>query len=107
MKADPTPLGDADVRPALRRTLLAKRAAEADAVVLEGLGGFRRQVRPDLAVVNGDLHGHELLGPDRDARGHFELFRPDLNDDFRIEPGAGYPLRIPAAKDPHFPEDRG
>jgi hypothetical protein len=52
-------LGDAEVRPALRSHLGAQHAAD-DSVLIEELGFCRGQVRIDLAVVNGQLHGYEI-----------------------------------------------
>jgi hypothetical protein len=57
---------DADVRPALRATLLSRHAGETDTVLIEELGICRGQVRVDLAVVNGELHGYEIKS-DRDS----------------------------------------
>jgi hypothetical protein len=59
-------LADSDIRPALRLRLLAQHAREADSVILEELGLCRGQVRVDLAVVNGLLHGYEIKS-DRDS----------------------------------------
>jgi hypothetical protein len=59
-------LADSDIRPALRSRLLAQYAREADSVILEELGLCRGQVRVDLAVVNGLLHGYEIKS-DRDS----------------------------------------
>lgn len=59
-------LGDAEIRPALRSLLLAEHAGEGDSVFLEELGFCRGQVRIDLAVVNGRLHGYEIKS-DRDT----------------------------------------
>ena len=59
-------LGDADVRPSLRTRLLAEAGAQLDTVVIEELGVCRGQVRIDLAVVNGTLHGYEIKS-DRDS----------------------------------------
>jgi hypothetical protein len=59
-------LGDAEIRPALRSLLLAEHAGEEDSVFLEELGFCRGQVRIDLAVVNGRLHGYEIKS-DRDT----------------------------------------
>lgn len=53
-------LGDADIRPALRSYLLSKHADEPETVVIEELGICCGQVRVDLAVVNGLLHGYEI-----------------------------------------------
>ncbi|MCA9627891.1 MAG: sce7726 family protein [Myxococcales bacterium] len=59
-------LRDADIRPALRSSLLGKHADEADTVIVEELGVCRGRVRVDLAVVNGTLHGYEIKS-DRDS----------------------------------------
>ena len=59
------PPADVDIRPVLRRSLLASTAGE-DSVVVEELGLCRGQVRVDLAVVNGSLHGYEIKS-DRDS----------------------------------------
>lgn len=57
-------LGDADVRPALRSRLLEEHTE--DTLLIEELGLCRGQVRLDLAVVNGRLHGYEIKS-DRDT----------------------------------------
>jgi hypothetical protein len=59
-------LGDTDLRVALRPHLLAEHASEPDTVVIEELGLCRGQVRVDIAVVNGLLHGVEIKS-DRDS----------------------------------------
>ena len=59
-------LGDADIRPPLRTRLRAAYLRDVDTVVLEELGLCRGQVRVDLAVVNGILHGYEIKS-DRDS----------------------------------------
>ncbi len=59
------PPADVDIRPVLRRSLLASTAGE-DSVVVEELGLCRGRVRVDLAVVNGSLHGYEIKS-DRDS----------------------------------------
>jgi hypothetical protein len=59
-------LSDADVRPSLRARLLAQAAAQPDTVIIDELGVCRGQVRIDLAVVNGTLHGYEIKS-DRDS----------------------------------------
>jgi len=59
-------LGDAEVRPALRSLLLEEHAGEEGSVFIEELGFCRGQVRIDLAVVNGRLHGYEIKS-DRDT----------------------------------------
>lgn len=59
-------LSDPDIRPALRARLRGEHAAESDTVFIEELGLCRGQVRVDLAVVNGSLHGYEIKS-DRDS----------------------------------------
>lgn len=59
-------LCDTSIRLALRLRLLLKHADEADTVVIEELGLCRGQVRVDVAVVNGLLHGYEIKS-DRDC----------------------------------------
>ena len=59
-------LTDADIRLALRSWLLVEYADETDTVVIEELGICRGQVRIDLAVVNGFIHGYEIKS-DRDS----------------------------------------
>lgn len=66
MKKRDASLSDADVRPALRAHLRAAHSHDPDTVVLEELGICRAQVRVDLAVVNGFLHGYEIKS-DRDS----------------------------------------
>ena len=61
-----TALGDAEVRPALRSLLRSEHAGEEDSVFIEELGLCGGQVRIDLAVVNGRLHGYEIKS-DRDT----------------------------------------
>lgn len=57
---------DADVRPILRARLLRAHINDPDTVVLDELGVCRGQVRVDMAVVNGILHGYEIKS-DRDS----------------------------------------
>lgn len=59
-------LYDSGIRPALRSWLLRKHTAEVDTVIFEELGLCRGQVRVDVAVVNGLLHGYEIKS-DRDS----------------------------------------
>lgn len=61
-----TTLSDAEIRPALHRHLHARYLRDVGTVVLEELGLCRGQVRVDLAVVNGILHGYEIKS-DRDS----------------------------------------
>ena len=65
-KPDNNMLSDEDIRPALRSHLLAKHSREVETVVLEELGICCGQVRVDLAVVNGMIHGYEIKS-DRDS----------------------------------------
>ena len=58
--------GDAEIRSALRARLRIEHRGEADTVIIEELGFCRGQVRIDLAVVNGFLHGYEIKS-DRDS----------------------------------------
>jgi len=58
--------GDAEIRPALRSSLLSSVAGDKDVAVFEELGICRGQVRIDLAVVNGTLDGYEIKS-DRDS----------------------------------------
>jgi hypothetical protein len=60
------PLADSDIRPLLRARLRACYAREAGTVVLDELAICRGQVRVDLAVVNGLVHGYEIKS-DRDT----------------------------------------
>lgn len=70
-------VGDAEIRSALREYLQLKHPAGSDTVLLEELGLCRGQVRVDLAVVNGLLHGYEIKS-DRDSlrrlEGQVELY---------------------------------
>ena len=58
-------LGETAIRSALRSRLLLEHADEVNTFVIEELGLCRGQVRVDLAVVNGLLHGYEIKS-DRD-----------------------------------------
>lgn len=53
-------LSDAQIRPALRMQLKADLSRDVDTVIIEELGICRGQVRIDLAVVNGLIHGYEI-----------------------------------------------
>lgn len=57
--------GDPEIRPALRRYLEQHWLTQPDTHFLEELGLCQGQVRIDLAVVNGALHGYEIKS-DRD-----------------------------------------
>lgn len=59
-------LGDSDIRRVLRSKLLLKHSDELDTVLIEELGLCRGQVRVDLSVVNGLMHGYEIKS-DRDS----------------------------------------
>jgi hypothetical protein len=59
-------LCDTDIRSALRSHLQAKHAHETETVILDELGICCGQVRLDLVVVNGLLHGYEIKS-DRDS----------------------------------------
>lgn len=60
-------LSDAAIRAALRSRLLIKHADNANpTVVIDELGLCRGQVRVDVTVVNGLLHGYEIKS-DRDS----------------------------------------
>ena len=51
---------DADVRSALRATVLARHLRDPDTLVLDELGLEQGAVRVDLAVINGRIHGFEI-----------------------------------------------
>jgi hypothetical protein len=59
-EADTKELGDKGIRPALRSKLLREQHDRSDTVLIEELGLCRGQVRMDIAVVNGSLHGYEI-----------------------------------------------
>jgi hypothetical protein len=60
-------VGDGPIRAALRSKFLVKEFNEVDAtVIIDELGLCRGQVRVDVAVVNGLLHGYEIKS-DRDS----------------------------------------
>jgi hypothetical protein len=59
-------LGEPAIRSALRSRLLGENADDPDTVLIEELGLCRGQVRIDVAVVNGLLHGYEIKS-DRDS----------------------------------------
>ena len=58
--------GDAEIRLALFERLRELHFDESDVVFLEEVGLCRGQVRVDVAVVNGALHGYEIKS-DRDS----------------------------------------
>lgn len=51
---------DADVRSALRATVLARHVNDPGTLVVEELGLERGAFRVDVAVVNGRIHGYEI-----------------------------------------------
>lgn len=55
----PSPATDASIRAALKLKLAATHQQD-DTVVLDELGVSRGEVRVDLAVVNGEIHGYEI-----------------------------------------------
>ena len=55
-----TPLSDAEIRPVLRSQILDDYGDEQDNVLIEELGLCRGQVRVDMALVNGHIHGFEI-----------------------------------------------
>ena len=59
-------LGDSEIRSVLRSRLSQKHGDETGTVFIEELGLCRGQVRVDLSVVNGLLHGYEIKS-DRDS----------------------------------------
>lgn len=58
--------GDTEIRSVLLEHLRDRHRREADVAFLEELGLCRGQVRVDVAVVNGLLHGYEIKS-DRDS----------------------------------------
>jgi hypothetical protein len=59
-------LSDSEIRSALRSWLFPKHTRKSRTVLIEELGLCRGQVRVDLSVVNGLLHGYEIKS-DRDS----------------------------------------
>lgn len=59
-------LGDSEIRSVLRSRLSRKYAYKSRTVFIEELGLCRGQVRVDISVVNGLLHGYEIKS-DRDS----------------------------------------
>lgn len=59
-------LGDSEIRSVLRSRLSPKCTHKSRTVLIEELGLCRGQVRVDLSVVNGLLHGYEIKS-DRDS----------------------------------------
>jgi hypothetical protein len=58
--------GDREIRDALLATLRASHAGDQDITLLEELGLCRGEVRVDVTLVNGALHGYEIKS-DRDS----------------------------------------
>lgn len=55
-----TIMRDRDVRQALKGRLEAEHVGEPDTLLLDELGLEHGDVRVDVAVINGELHGYEL-----------------------------------------------
>lgn len=51
---------DYDIRIALRTKLRSDHAAEPDTLIIEELGLHQGDVRADMAVINGSIHGFEI-----------------------------------------------
>lgn len=68
---------DADIRAALRKKLTSTYGGHPETVVLDEVGVCRGEVRVDVAVVNGKIHGYEIKS-DRDSlrrlAGQIELY---------------------------------
>ena len=68
---------DTDIRAALRNKLTSTYGNHPETVVLDELGVCRGEVRVDVAVVNGKIHGYEIKS-DRDSlrrlAGQVELY---------------------------------
>jgi hypothetical protein len=68
---------DAIIRAALRKKIRSISSDHPDTVVLDELGVCRGEVRVDVAVVNGKIHGYEIKS-DRDSlrrlAGQIELY---------------------------------
>ena len=60
------PAGDREIRDALLSLLRDAHAGAADVALLEELGLCRGEVRVDVTLVNGSLHGYEIKS-DRDS----------------------------------------
>jgi hypothetical protein len=61
-----TVLSDSDIRSVLRVRLSQNHRQNSRTAIIEELGLCRGQVRVDLSVVNGSLHGYEIKS-DRDS----------------------------------------
>ena len=64
--SDDTVPGDREIRAALLQSLHCAHAGDEDVALLEELGLCRGEVRVDVTVVNGSLHGYEIKS-DRDS----------------------------------------
>lgn len=51
---------DYDIRMALRAKLQSEHLGEPDTLIIEELGIHQGEVRADMAVVNGSIHGYEI-----------------------------------------------
>lgn len=57
--AEPS-LGDSAIRTALRGFLASRHATDSETLILDELGIWGGEIRADLAVVNGCMHGFEI-----------------------------------------------
>ncbi|MCL5801665.1 MAG: sce7726 family protein [Gammaproteobacteria bacterium] len=73
---------DTDIRAALRKKLTSTYGGHPETVVLDELGVCRGEVRVDVAVINGKIHGYEIKS-DRDSlrrlTGQIELYSKVLD----------------------------
>ena len=78
----PSPPSELEIRSALRARLMRAHDSGEDTTILHELGIRRGQVRIDLAVVNGLMHGYEIKS-DRDSlrrlSGQVELYSQVLD----------------------------
>ena len=65
MKKTPYSTTDKDIRPSLKRALASQYGNDKHTLIVEELGLYHGQVRVDVAVINGSLHGFEIKS-DRD-----------------------------------------
>lgn len=56
---------DSDIRKILLQSLSKKHSKSKDTIIVEELGLFEGDIRIDIAVINGSLHGYEIKS-DRD-----------------------------------------
>jgi hypothetical protein len=77
-----TPPTEADIRAALRTRLKSTQRRHPDTVIVDELGICRGEVRIDVAVINGQMHGYEIKS-DRDSlrrlSGQIELYSKVLD----------------------------